>query len=82
MKASMTILVAVLTIGSISLATTGALACHGGSGGYGGGYSSHYYPEYVRRVYINEPVIVAPTFRRSFPRGRDAWRLLVLNLLT
>jgi hypothetical protein len=63
MKASKTILVAVLTIGSVGLAATSALACHGGSG-YGSGYSSSYYrPHYVERVYVKEqPVVVALTF--------------------
>jgi hypothetical protein len=63
MKAFMTVLVAVLTISSVGLAASNALACHGGSGygGYGG-YSSHYYPEYVHHVYVNEPVTVSPTF--------------------
>jgi hypothetical protein len=61
MKAFMTTLIVVFTVGSVGLATTSALACHGG-GGYGG-YSSHYYPEYVHRVYVKEqPVVVARTF--------------------
>src|SRR5215213_4886317 len=64
MKAFMTTLVGVLTIGSVGLAATSALACHGG-GGYGGysSYKSHYSPQYVQRVYVKEqPVVVAPTF--------------------
>ena len=61
MNASKKFLAAVLTIGSLGLAATSALACHGGSG-YGG-YSSHYYPEYVQRVYVQERVaVVAPSF--------------------
>jgi hypothetical protein len=61
MNASKTILVAALAIGSVGLAVTGALACHGGSG-YGG-YSSSYYPQYVQRVYVQAPVaVVAPSF--------------------
>jgi hypothetical protein len=61
MKTSTTLLVAVLTLGSANLATTNALACHGGSG-YGG-YSSHYHPEHVRTVYVREQAVtVAPTF--------------------
>jgi hypothetical protein len=62
MNASKTILVAVLTVGSVGFATTSALACHGGSG-YGSSYSSHYYPEYVHREYVREvPVtVVAPS---------------------
>ena len=62
MKASMKILVAVLTVGSVGLAASSALACHGGYGGYGG-YSSHYYSDPVRRrVYVKEPVVIAPSF--------------------
>src|SRR5262245_4700871 len=60
MKASKTILVGVLTIGSIGFTATSALACHGS--GYG--YSSYYYPQYVPRAYITEvaPAVVAPRF--------------------
>src|SRR4051795_10364479 len=62
MKALMTTLVIVLTLGSVGFTATDTLACHGASGGYGG-YSSHYSPQYVQRVYVKEqPVIVAPTF--------------------
>src|SRR6188474_2159081 len=61
MKAFMTILVSVLTLGSIGLAATCALACHGGPSSYGS-YSKHYYREYVRPVHVNEPAIIAPTF--------------------
>ena len=43
MKAFMTTLVAVLMVGSAGLATSSAMACHGGSG-YGG-YRSHYSPK-------------------------------------
>src|SRR3954465_2225327 len=61
MKAFMTTLVAVFSLGSVGLTAASALACHGG-GGYGG-YSSHYYPEYVHPVYVQEqPGGVAPTF--------------------
>lgn len=62
MNASKKILVAVLTVGSVGLAASSVLACHGGSG-YGGGYSSSYYrPQYVERVYVKEPVVIAPSF--------------------
>ena len=62
MNASKTILVAVLTVGSVGVAASSVLACHGGSG-YGGGYHSSYYrPEYVERVYVKEPVVIAPSF--------------------
>jgi hypothetical protein len=63
MKASKTILVAVLTVGSVGFATANALACHGGYG-YSSSYSSNYYaPEYVHREYVREaPVtVVAPS---------------------
>src|SRR3954471_19368683 len=57
MKAFAATLVAFSTIGMVALAATSAQACHGG-GGYGG-YSSHYYAEYERPVYVRE---FAPTF--------------------
>lgn len=63
MKTSKTILIGTFTIGSIGLAATTALACHGGRG-YGG-YCSHYYPtQYVEHAYVTEvaPAVVAPTF--------------------
>jgi nucleoid-associated protein YgaU len=76
MKAFMTTLVGVLTIGAVGLAATSALACHGG-GGYGG-YSSRYSPRYVERVYVKEqPVVVAPTFAPAHSRivvmPGDSW---------
>jgi hypothetical protein len=61
MNASKKILVAILTVGSVGLAASSVLACHGGSG-YGGGYSSSYYrPQYVERVYVKEPAVIAPS---------------------
>src|SRR4051795_3068086 len=59
MKNFMTVLVTVLGTGMIGPTGASALACHGG-GGYGG-YSSHYYPQYVREEFVREPVF-APTF--------------------
>jgi hypothetical protein len=72
MKASMTTLVAVLTIGSLGLAASSALACHGG--GYGGGYSSNYYPstEYVREVYVQAPTF-APGHSLIVVLPGDSW---------
>jgi hypothetical protein len=64
MKASKTILVAVLTVGSVGLAASSVVACHGGSS-YHSSYSSSYYrPEYVEHVYVKEqPVtVIAPSF--------------------
>ena len=61
MNASKTILVAVLTAGSVGLAASSVWACHGGSG-YGGYSSSYYRPQYVERVYVKEPVVIAPSF--------------------
>ena len=58
MKASMTTLVAVLTIGSVSFVASSASACHGGGFGYGG-YSNSV--EYTRNVYVEAPS-VAPIF--------------------
>ncbi len=72
MKASMTALVAVLTIGSVGLMASNALACHGG--GYGGGYSSHYYPstQYVREVYVQAPTF-APAHSLIMVLPGDSW---------
>jgi hypothetical protein len=60
MKASMTTLVAVLTIGSVGFVASNASACHGG--GYGGGYGGYGYSgvEVVHNVYVQAPS--APTF--------------------
>ena len=61
MKASINALVAVLTITSLGLVAASASACggHGGhSGGFYGGYNS--YPVVVKKVYVEQPVAVAP----------------------
>jgi hypothetical protein len=62
MKTSKTILVGILSVGSVGLAATTALACHGGRS-YSG-YSTHYSPRYVEHAYITEvaPPVVAPAF--------------------
>jgi hypothetical protein len=57
----MATLVAVFAVGSIGLAASSASACGGGYGKYGGYYKS-YYPRYVERVYVKQPVVVSPTF--------------------
>jgi len=65
MKASMTALVAVLTIGSLGLAAGSASACGGKGGGYGGGfggyggYNNYHKKVYVKKVYV-QPIHVAP----------------------
>jgi hypothetical protein len=75
MKASMTTLVAVFTIGSIGLVASSALAWHGGGfgGGYGG-YSSNYYPntEYVREVSVQAPIF-APGHSLIVVLPGDSW---------
>ena len=75
MKASMTTLVAVLTIGFLGLTASSALACHGGGfgGGYGG-YSSNYYPstEYVREVAVQAPIF-APGHSLIIVLPGDSW---------
>ena len=57
MNASKTILVAVLTVGSVGVAASSVLACHGGSGyggGYhGGGYNQGYYAGGYNRNYYD-----------------------------
>ena len=66
MKASMTALVLVLTIGSLGLLAGSASAC-GGGGGYGGGYGGSFYggysshKVYVKKVYVR-PIVIEPCY--------------------
>ena len=62
MKASMTILVAVLTVGSVGLAATSALACHGGSWLRRLQQPLFLSPLRASACTLRKPVIVAPTF--------------------
>lgn len=66
MKATMTALIAVLTIGLVGLVAGNASACGGHGGGYGGSfnwgsssYHNDYHKVYVKKVYV-EPVVVRP----------------------
>ena len=63
MKASMSALVAVLTITSLGLLASSASAC--GGGGYGGGYggygSYNTHRVYVKKVYVR-PIVIEPCY--------------------
>jgi hypothetical protein len=89
MKASMTALVAMLTIGSLGLAAGSASACGGGGGygggfgGYGGGYGGYsHHKVYVKKVYVR-PIVVEPCYHpfHSFAivNPGDTWFTLSLR---
>ena len=70
MKASLTTLVAIVTIGSLGLVAGSASACGGYKGGYGGyghksyGYKSYGY-SYRPKVYV-KPVYVTPVYDQCY----------------
>lgn len=81
MKASMTTLAIVLTIGSLGLAAASASACGGYKGGYKSyGYKSNYKKVYVKKVYVQpryvEPIYDQchhPCYSTCFVMPGDTW---------